>query len=216
MEHDEAQRKAVFPIVLAVLQVVVVLVLISLSFMTGGYQEGFFDLDDILFEGISSFGNQSDYEIAIAAGRRLAFLSLLVFGGILLVIFLKSKARSSLQSSIKSRIVAQILSNAIFLFFAFLLVVYEFSGFTRILMYPAVLVCAVIYIIVTAKCSVRAGATALILQVLAFLAAFYIVWLVCPLFGALMAVLGDIFSFLLLLLLLSGGASTSVYIIIYL
>ncbi len=214
MEHVETQRKAVFPIVLAVLQVVVVLVLISFSFMTGGYQKGFFDLDDILFEGISSFANQSDYDIVIAAGRRLAFLSLLVFGSILLVIFLKSKARSSLPSSIRSRIVAQILSNAIFLFFAFLLVVYEFSGFTRILLYPAVLVCAVIYVIVTTKYSVRAGATALILQALAFLAAFYIVWLICPLFGALMVVLGDIFSFLLVLLLLSGGSSTFVRIII--
>lgn len=206
-------KRAVFPVVLAVLQVVAVLIMIAVNFIKGGYQAGCFDLDDILFKGISSLANRSDYEIAISAGRRIAFLALLILGGLLLVLFLKSKGRSSLQSPIRFRVAAQILSNAMFLFFAFLIVVYEFSGFTRIVLYPAVLVCAVIYVIITAKYSVRAGATAVILQVLAFLAAFYIVWLVCPIFGALLAVLGDIFSFFLVLLLLTGGTSRFVRVI---
>lgn len=213
MEQKKVYKKAIFPIILAVLQVLAVLILILGNLISGGYTEGMFDIEDVLFDGISSLANKSDYELVIEAGRTYSFLVMLVIGGILLVALLRSKARKDLPGALWSRVGVQTVTNVLFLFPSMLLFLYSFHGITRCALYVAMLAGAVIYLCATAKLSVRVGGTALLIYLITFLAAFWLTWFIAPLFGGLFAIFGDIVSFLVLLCLLGGGGTYEMKII---
>ena len=213
MEQKTTYKKAILPILLASFQILAVLILILVNFMSGGYSEGLFDIEDVLFDGFSSLANKSDYELVMEAGRTYSFLIMLVIGGILLAVLLRSKARKDLPGSLWSRMGVQIVTNTLFLFFSMLLFLYSFHGITRCTLYVAMMVCAVLYLYATVKLSVRVGVTALLIHLIAFLAAFWLTWLLVPLFGGLYAVFGDIVSFLVILCLLGGGGTYGVRVI---
>ena len=201
-------KNAIFAILLAVLQVLAVAILILGNLISGGYTEGLFDIEDVLLDGISDLANKSDYELVIEAGRTYSFLAMLVIGGILYVALLRIERKY--HHPIWPWVRIQIVTNALFLFPSMLIFLYSFHGITRCVLYVGMLAGAVFYLYAAVKLSYHAGEDASLRVLIAFFVAFWLTWILAPLFGGLYAIFGDIVSFLALLCLLGGGGTYGV------